>query len=204
MPDDPHDQAEELLPWYATGQLDGVDRAQVEAHLASCARCQRKVGLERVLIERVRAYAPDVESGWARLRGRIEARPAKRSRIAEAGRELWDFVRRPAVAAFTGAQLALLAMAAWIVQPLSQPAFVGLGGAQAPAQANLIVMFEPGARESDLREALDSSSASLVGGPTAAGAYLLHVPAASRQSALAKLRRDRNVTLAQPIDGAGR
>src|SRR5215213_7461012 len=84
MPD-PHDQAEELLPWYATGQLEGADRARVEAHLASCARCQRRLGLERVLLDQVRALAPEVEGGWARLRARIEARPTSRSRIAEAG-----------------------------------------------------------------------------------------------------------------------
>lgn len=201
MPDDPHDQAEELLPWYATGQLDAADRARLEAHLASCARCQRKVGLENVLIDQVRAFAPDVESGWARLRSRIEARPARRSRIALAAGELWDFVRRPVVAAVGAAQVAFLALGAWLVQPLSQPAFVGLGSAPVAASANMIVMFRPDAREAELRAALEASGASLVGGPTEAHAYLLHVPADARPAALAKLGGDRNVTLAQPIDG---
>ena len=79
MPDEPHDSAEELLPWYATGQLDSADRARFERHLAGCARCQRTLGMEPVLIDQVRAFAPDVESGWARLRSRIEARPQRRS-----------------------------------------------------------------------------------------------------------------------------
>ena len=39
-PAQPHDEAEELLPWYATGQLEAVQRERVEAHLAECADCQ--------------------------------------------------------------------------------------------------------------------------------------------------------------------
>ena len=198
--DDPHDQAEELLPWYATGQLEAADRARLEAHFASCARCQRRLGLERVLIDQVRSFTPEVESGWARLRSHIEARP-RRSRTALAAGELWSFVRRPAVAAVAAAQVAFLAVGAWLLQPLSQPAFVALGSPRAAAGANLIVMFRPDAREADLRAALGASGASLVGGPTEAGAYLLRVPPAARPAALAKLGADRNVTLAQPIDG---
>jgi len=201
MPDDPHDQAEELLPWYVTGQLDAADRARFEQHLAACARCQRTLGQEPMLIGQVRAYAPDIESGWARLRSRIEARAPRRSRIAVAAGELWDFVRRPVVAAVATAQVAFLALGAWLVQPLSQPAFVALGSSQVAASANIIVMFKPDAREADLRAAIEASGASLVGGPTEADAYLLHVAAGSRPAALAKLGADRNVTLAQPIDG---
>ena len=33
--DDPHVEVEKLLPWYVTGQIDPVDRAKVEGHLAS-------------------------------------------------------------------------------------------------------------------------------------------------------------------------
>jgi anti-sigma factor RsiW len=201
MPDDPHDQAEELLPWYVTGQLDAADTELFERHLTACARCQRTLGLEPALIGQIRAFAPDLESGWARLRSRIEARPARRSRITLAAGELWDFLRRPVVAAVAGAQVAFLAAGAWLLQPLSQPAFVALGSSQVAAGANIIVMFKPDAREADLRAALAASGASLVGGPTDADAYLLHVPAGARPSALAKLGADRNVTLAQPIDG---
>ena len=201
MPDDPHDEAEALLPWYATGQLEPADRARLETHFAACARCQRKLGLEHALIDQVRAYAPDVESGWSRLRRRIEGTPSARSRIARTASQLWDFVRRPAVAAVAAAQLAFVAFGAWLLQPLSQPAYVALGSSQATAAANVLVMFRPDAREADLRAALEASGASVVGGPTEADAYLLHVPAAHRQSALARLGADRNVTLAQPIDG---
>ena len=55
---DPHEQAEELLPWYATGRLDAADRSLVEAHLAACARCQRQLAGERRMVDRFRAKTP--------------------------------------------------------------------------------------------------------------------------------------------------
>ncbi|MFL6794817.1 MAG: S8 family serine peptidase, partial [Sphingomicrobium sp.] len=137
----------------------------------------------------------------ARLRNRIEARSGRRSRVVRAGREIWDFLRRPAVAAVATAQLALIAVGAWLVQPVAEPAYVGLGSSQTAAAANVIVMFRPEAREAELRATLRATEASLVDGPTEADAYMLHVAPDSRAAALAKLRTDPNVTLVQPIDG---
>lgn len=202
----PHDEAEELLPWYANGQLDEIDRAKVDAHLASCAYCRQQLTLERQLIDEFQAMTPEVESGWARLRNRIGTpapliapRPAKPSMLAEA----WALLTRPAVAALATAQLALVVIAGGVLLSLSQPAYHVLGSAPAPSSANIIVMFRADATELDLRNALDAAHASIVGGPTAANAYLLHVAPADRPAALAKLRSDDNVQLAQAVDGAG-
>jgi len=201
MPEEPHDQAEELLPWYATGQLDAADRALVEKHLASCARCQRQLAAERVLIHEFQSLTPEIETGWAQLRGRIAAQPRSRPRLGAALAEFWELLKRPAVAALATAQVAFVAIGATVLQWSSQPTYVALGSAPVAASANVIVMFRPEAREADLRGALATSGAALVGGPTEADAYLLHVPASARPAALEKLRKDSNVTLAQPIDG---
>src|SRR6185369_2897858 len=201
MPDEPHDQAEELLPWYATGQLDAADRALVEKHLASCARCQRQLAAERALIHEFQSLTPEIETGWAQLRGRIVAQPRSRPRLGAALAEFWELLKRPAVAALATAQVAFVAIGATILQWSRQPTYVALGSAPVAGSANVIVMFRPEAREADLRGALATSGAALVGGPTEADAYLLHVPADARPAALEKLRKDSNVTLAQPIDG---
>jgi len=201
MPEEPHDQAEELLPWYATGQLDAADRALVEKHLASCARCQRQLAAERVLIHEFQSLTPEIETGWTQLRGRIAAQPRSRPRLGAALAEFWELLKRPAVAALATAQVAFVAIGATVLQWSSQPTYVALGSAPVAASANVIVMFRPEAREADLRGALATSGAALVGGPTEADAYLLHVPASARPAALEKLRKDSNVTLAQPIDG---
>ena len=67
----PHDEAEMLLPWYATGQLEAQDRLVVERHLSSCATCREQLALERRLSREFRGLAPEVDAGWARLRRRM-------------------------------------------------------------------------------------------------------------------------------------
>ena len=63
-------------------------------------------------------------------------------------------------------------------------------------------MFRADTTQSQLTALLRSNGASLVGGPTPADAYLLHVPAKSREQVLADLRADPHVLLAQPIDAS--
>lgn len=202
---DPHEQAEELLPWYATGQLDDVDRLLVEAHLAACARCQRQLAGERRMVDQFQSFSPEVDSGWARMRQRIATpRPEGRSWIGRTASDFWQLLKRPAVAALATAQVALLAIAAAIAPSLSSaPAYVALGDSTQPSpSANVIILFRPEATEAAMRTALRQSGASLVGGPTDADAYLLSVPAPQRSTALEKLRADREVLMAEPIDGA--
>lgn len=205
--DKPHDEAEALLPWYATGRLDESDRALVEQHLSSCAECRAQLGMERRLITQLRSYTPEVESGWSRLRARVAPRalsPAPRRSVAEVGAELWAAFTRPIVVALAAAQVAFLAFASGLLLWLSQPAYQALGSAPAPAAANVIVMFSATSTEQDMRRVLNAAGAHIVDGPTAAGAYLLHVDPVQRSSALAKLRRDGHVELAEQIDAGSR
>jgi len=197
----PHDEAEELLPWYATGQLDAADRARVERHLLSCGDCREQLAVERRLIDEFQAMAPEVESGWVRLRGRIDT-PVQVARAPKQPfAELWAFLTRPAVAAIAVAQLAFVVIAGGALLSLSRPAYHVLGSAPVPADANVIVIFDADTTEGEMRGALGAAGASIVGGPTSADAYLLHVAPAERQNSLARLQADANVQLAQPIDG---
>jgi hypothetical protein len=202
-PDDAHDQAEELLPWYATGQLDEADRALVERHLSSCEACQKQLSGEHVLIDQFRSLDLEVASGWAKLRAQIAPQPRRQPWLADTLREFWDFLSRPAVAAFATAQLAFVVLAGGALLSLSRPTYHALGGTSVAPAANVIVIFRADATEQDVRDALRSSGASLVGGPTPTDAYLLHVPANRRASALAKLQSDEDVQMAEPIDGPG-
>ena len=82
--------------------------------------------------------------------------------------------------------------------------FAGLacvGAAPVPASANLVVVFKPDTREEQLRRLLDSNGASLVGGPTDADAYLLHVPDAARADVVTRLQARPEIVMAEPIDG---
>jgi anti-sigma factor RsiW len=199
--DAPHDEAEELLPWYATGQLDEADRAKVESHLSSCGSCRRQLGMEIQLINEFQRLTPEIDTSWARLRAQIEPPAARPSRFAELSAEFWALFHRPAVAAFAAAQLAFLVIAGAVLVTMSRPAYHALGGTEVSASANVIVIFQPDAREREVAAALRASGSQLVGGPTEAGAYLLHVPAQRRAAAVAQLQADKHIQMAQPIDG---
>lgn len=198
----PHDEAEMLLPWYATGQLEPSDRLLVERHLSSCADCRDQLGLERRLVHEFRDFAPEVDAGWARLRRRMEPRRSGRSFRPRTKGRSWTIVRHPAVAALAAAQLAVLVVGGTWLLSASKPSYQALGSAPAPATADLIIIFRPGATEEDLRSTLRSADASIVDGPTAANAYLLHVPPERRRQSLELLQKDHDVQMAQPIDGA--
>jgi anti-sigma factor RsiW len=197
----PHDEAEELLPWYVTGQLDAAERARVERHLYACGACRQQLAVERRFIGEFQASSPEVESGWARLKARVQppppAIPARPAFFAD----LKSLISRPAFAALAAAQLAFVIVSGATLLSLSRPAYHALGSAPVPASGNVIVIFRSDATEQDVRATLHSAGASIVGGPTDADAYLLHVEPRQRSAALAKLQSDDLITLAQPIDG---
>lgn len=196
----PHDEAEELLPWYATGQLDAADRLLVEQHLSSCSACREQLSVERRLIQQFRGEDPQVGAGWARLRSRIEPQRRGENRTGF-GAPVWRLARHPAVAALAAAQFAFLVVGAGLLLWLSRPAYHTLGTSSPPPAADAIVMFRADATIEDVKAALQSANASIVDGPTAADAYLLHVPRQQRNQALARLRADDDVQMAEPIDG---
>jgi hypothetical protein len=63
-----------------------------------------------------------------------------------------------------------------------------------------MVIFRPDATEADMRRILTAADARFVDGPTAAGAYVLKAPPRAKAQALALLRRQPQVVLAQPLD----
>lgn len=198
---DPHDEAEELLPWYVTGRLDPADRERVEKHLTDCAACQGQLRLERRLADEYRAFSPQVEASWLSLRQRIDPSPV--SPPAAANSNWFSPLSRQLVGGLIAAQLAIVAVTAGVVSYVGQPdaAYRALGSAPVVASANAIVIFQPQTREEDLRRLLTDNRAELVGGPTDANAYVLHIPGPERGAALARLRGSAQVAMAEPIDG---
>jgi hypothetical protein len=200
----PHHDAEELLPWYATGQLEGDDLALVQEHLSSCAHCRRQLAFERRMADQVAVLSPDVDAGWERLKRRIEPRREPwRDKARRGVSAIWQGFNRPAVAAFAFAQLAFVIVAAALLLSLSRPDYKALSSAPPPQSANVIAMFSADTTQAELTALLRSNGASLVDGPTSADAFLLRVSPQSRPAILARLRSDRHVVMAEPIDKAG-
>ena len=198
----PHQEAEELLPWYATGQLDASDQDLVEKHLSACAHCRRQLAFEQRMLDEFAELTPEIDSGWARLRRRIESRRSWWDRVGDEAAAALRTLARPSVAALAAAQLLFVIIAGSVLLSLSRPDYRALGSGPAPQAANVIAMFRPDTTEAQLRTLLEGNDATLISGPTAADAYLLHVPQQSREAILQRLRADSHVEMAQPIDGS--
>ena len=189
---DGHGRVRALLPWYVNDRLDAAERAEVEAHLATCSRCRAELVLERELhaLHDLPLPEGDPDGRWAEFRQRIEnprppvAPPAPRW-------PWWSWA--------LGAQSILVVLlAALLLMPRSETApYRGQGSAGATA-ANAVLMLSPQTTEAQWRQALKASNARLVGGPTTTHGYLLHLPLAD-DAALAKLRAQPGVTLAEAL-----
>ncbi len=200
---DQHDQVNALLPWYVTDRLDEDDRARVEAHLAGCQTCQADLAAERRLKALIHETAEtgDADVGLARLMADIDAEPGSaRPTFGQQWRSSPGWMRW-AVAA----QLLLLIGGGvgfgFAVQPRAEPQYHALSAAAEPRPGNIVVVFRPDAKESEIRSALRTGHARLVDGPTAADAYVLNVPSAGRDAALSALRAHKAVVVAEPLDG---
>jgi anti-sigma factor RsiW len=208
---DRHQQVQSLLPWFVNGTLDEDEEAAVEAHLAECAECRADLATEMAMGREVAVASLDIDQGWAAMRARITkgdgvpAAPPLPDNVAPIRRK--PLLKRPiAIGWAVAAQAVALALVVGGLElTRSEPTHVyhALGSAPAPAAGNVIVIFRPEATEFAMRTAFTRTGAKLVGGPTASDAYVLHVDAAKRAEALTALRADRNIVLAEPIDGPG-
>jgi len=197
-PPDRHELTQTLLPWYVSGELDGGELELVEAHLRECAECRGEFRLEHRLGQAVAGLPFDADLGWTQIRNRIAAQQERqgltgliRQAFSNGARTGWAIA----------AQVVLAVGAIGMLLPLTRPAEYHALGAPRPAPAgDVIVVFRPEARAEDLSRALRDSGARLVDGPTAADAYVLSVAPAERPAALAKLRADGVVAMAEPVD----
>ena len=198
---DPHEQTQLLLPWYVNGTLAEGETEQVEKHLSECAECREDIALERALAGQIKILPGSADNGWEKIRARIEDAPAASGKIAPFRRKI------PLWWALAAQAASFAILVPLIATPLTRPApplYRTLGSAPAAAVGNVVVMFKPEASEAALRQILTQNQARIVDGPTAAGAYVLHVDAERRQAVLTRLKGDRNVSLAEPIDGDNR
>lgn len=194
MEHDEHVAVQALLPWYARGQLDESETAEVQQHLLHCQLCRNELAAEQpmqTLLSVAGASgepAPgDVAAGLARLHARM-----KPERQRNAPRWMsWAL-------SLQGCAVVLL-LGLWLHDRQDTADYVGLAApGTAPVAADALVMFKPGTTEQALRELLQAQGASIVAGPTETGAWLLRVDARG----LAALRSAAIVQLAEPLQPA--
>jgi len=207
-----HNAMQEQLPLYLAGRLDESSSAKLQQHLQACALCQEELAWQRKL----RSASPplvdglDMERAMAKLAPQLAEPPAAAAEppIASAKPALpwWRraAANEPRWMRWTLAAqcLVIAGLALMLARPAAPPRYQLLGAA-APTQANLVVVFQPGTRESELRGILQANHARMVGGPTETDAYLLAVPAEQRYDILLRLRTEASIKLAEPLGGSG-
>jgi anti-sigma factor RsiW len=203
---DGHEDLQDLLPWYANGQLDASDRTRVEAHLTTCPDCQAEVRFQRQLRDQIASLPMEVEHGWSAMLRRLDddapARPSSPGAAGWRGRIPSGLgLGAPWLGWAAASAAMLLAAVAWLPARTPPARYHALGAPPPVATGNVVVIFRPDTTEQALRMTLNANRARLVDGPTAADAYVLHVAPAERPAVLARLRSQPNILLAEPLDG---
>lgn len=203
--DPAHCETSELLPWLLNGTLDDAERGRVERHVAECVQCRRELVREREFSQAVIAVQP--EAAWAPSFARVASRIGATERAGRQSPGPWRnlfaawMALSPWLRAGFVAQFALtcvLAVALYL-QVDDVPAYRTLGAAaSAVTGETIIVVFDPAAREREIRQTLLGARARVIGGPSPEGAYTLSVPAADAAAVLARLRQAAVVRFAQP------
>jgi anti-sigma factor RsiW len=202
-----HDAVQSLLPWYVNGTLDAAELDRVRDHLRGCAQCQADIAWqERFCTPGQLAGEPvpaqRIDRDWAALARRIRAdaprAPRPPSRASWRTAPWWPF----AFAAQSA--LAAILLVAWLVAPpREEPSYHALGAAPSATSANVLVVFRPTATEADIRQALRTSRAQLVAGPTVTDAYLLRLEPLTADT-IATLRAQGAVLRVDSLEAAPR
>jgi anti-sigma factor RsiW len=204
---DSHEQAKLSLPWLLSGTLEGEELAQVEEHVNSCPHCQADLAWERTLraagIPPAPAPALDPEAALQKLLPCLD-QPQERPGFLSRWKDAFAANDRTWLRTVAAGQLAVIAVLALLLAQPRDVADYRTLGTPARVQANVVVVFDPGTPERELRRILQDSGARVVDGPTVTGAYVLDVPPAGAQRALRQLRGERAVTLAQPLSAESR
>ena len=219
-----HQEAWELLPWYANGTLDGRECAAVEAHLPTCPACQAELQRCRDIATAVHAAG---EAAWSpspghfsQLLARIDAAEAQeaqdggwRERLrARYTRSLLALQSTPRLVRWAlvtqGAMLLLLAgVLVWQAPFAPGPLYQTLSDGRDPVargQAHIQVVFADEMTEKELRALLTGVGGTIVKGPSSEGVYTVAVPLSGSAPDLAgpvldALRAHRHVLFAEPL-----
>lgn len=202
-----HEAVALLLPWYVNQSLDGEERARVQAHLGHCLVCRRELtGLQALAASVAKAPLLDLkpDAAYARLQRRLPPRAmaAKPTAKPVARRRF-----RPAAPRWLAAAAAMVLLALPF-SPVWHPVEPGAGFRTlsdhplAKPGGDLRLVFAPGLPAERIAGLLRDIGGQVVDGPSAVGAYAVRLERADPGAALAFLRGQEGVLLAEPVQSA--
>ena len=200
-----HDSVQKLLPWFVNGTLSGREAERVQSHLSECGECRDDLAFERKLAHGVATLPLNADDGWNAMQLRMAQEAPQ---VRESGPVRLLRRRVPVGWAMVGSLAASVALAVVLtgVRPGSAPqqTYHTLGSAPADSRGQVVVLFKPDTTEQQMRIVLTAQGARLVDGPTAAGAYVLHVDNGDPADAIKALRQSSQVVLAERLANDGR
>ena len=192
-----HDERE-LLTWYVTGTLAAAETAALESHLQVCESCRREVAEIRLLKGAMHAAIESrpTPSGdlFARVPARIQASEPVRAATSPGLRVWWSQLAEWATALLSPRLAPALALGLIVLQ-FGVLAVLATGLYQARYRGGVITQsgpedtrppaggvrlrlaFQDTATAAAIRTALQDTGARIVDGPSAAGFYVVAVPA---------------------------
>jgi anti-sigma factor RsiW len=204
-----HQKTQELLPWFLTGTLDAEESVAVEQHLQGCPACRSELDGLRVFQT---AYAssdvsPDTERALDKLRARLDSEVRAPATPRQGPGVWWPNLLgqgRMWMKLALAAQFGVIFALSWELVQTGRTGFEyrTLSSASMPARVvgSLVVVFDPNATQREVARILHRSGVRVVDGPTASNGYVLAVVDSRPQAALAKLRAEPAVLLAEPLE----
>jgi len=218
---DTHAEAWALLPWLANGRIAPEDREWVEAHVQTCAECRAELAAQRMVashVTREETDSPpqagsDEQRSFNKLWARIEAAESASIPITGTG---------AAVGTTRSSRTVRWLAAAVVVQALG----LGVLGmslknngampasddfrtrAQEEPRLNapaVRIVFAPSASIDSVNTLLENQGLSIVAGPGSQGNFTAELSpdavasGASAESVATVMKKDPNVTLAEPV-----
>jgi hypothetical protein len=214
-----HEEANDLLSWYATGTLDATESEAVEAHVVDCTRCGAELAELRFLHVAVAedgaeepAFRPElIQNALAQIDREARDERSSDGVLAPlagwfntfAARFAWSGTPAFARYALVGQLALVVGLAAVLVlrQPVEQEYGTLSGGAPQTDQiVRYSLVFAPEVREGDLRLLLQEVEAELVAGPSSLGVYTIGVRAeVDQETVLARLRDSELIAFVEPV-----
>lgn len=207
-----HDESWLQLPFLANGRLSADTRAEVEAHVRSCAACARELEAQRTLAKLL--TEPDTVSyaaapSFRKLLQRIDAAPAPTAAPSAAPVRRWRTpgAWRPPGLAWAATFLLTVSLGLMVATAYrwSQPLY-GTATRPAPPPTVLHVAFERSLPVGEVGEVLQRAGARVVEGEGGSGVFGV-VPAAASgvvgpaelRALAARLQRDPRVRWIEPL-----
>jgi anti-sigma factor RsiW len=191
------------IAWYPDGELADDVRGEIEAHAAECAACRQEIAdLSADAVPEIEPLGPDAERVFLRVQEEIERSPRRAAPAPR--RRLWTVRPRFAVAA--GLAVALVSGSAGVLaaHQLAQPIYgtATAPAADAPAGAQLSVVFRDDASMAEVSSALLALGANVEHGPSPRGVVQLRLAAGADPRVAAERLESgdlRVAAFAQPI-----